>query len=168
MSVRAIGSHERPNEGATNIWLTPAHLIDALGPFDLDPCACENCPARCAPSYFTEAQDGLAQPWSGLVYCNPPYGPHVGPWLRKCAEYGNAIALVMARTETAAINPVLPTADLVLFLKGRLFFLKPDGTRGKTNAGAPSMLLAWGPLAVARLRASGLAGAYFVPMEQTA
>jgi hypothetical protein len=34
----SIGKHERPNKGATDIWLTPLEIIDALGPFDLDPC----------------------------------------------------------------------------------------------------------------------------------
>lgn len=165
---RAMGSHHHPNEGATNVWLTPKHIIDALGPFDLDPCACDDCPTRCALNAFTEAQDGLAQPWSGLVYCNPPYGPHLGPWLQRCAEHNDSIALIMARTETAAVNPVLASADLVLFLKGRLTFLRSDGTLGKTNAGAPSMILAWGNRAVMRLRMSGLPGAYFVPMEQSA
>ncbi len=27
---------------ATDTWLTPKFIIDALGPFDLDPCACPN------------------------------------------------------------------------------------------------------------------------------
>ncbi len=35
-------------------------------------------------------------------------------------------------------------ADAVLFLEGRLFFHHVDGTRAKSNSGAPSVLIAYG------------------------
>jgi hypothetical protein len=38
---RGITGHEKPYEGATNVWLTPKDMIDDLGPFDLDPCAAD-------------------------------------------------------------------------------------------------------------------------------
>ena len=33
-----IGGHQRAR-GGTVEWLTPPKILDALGPFDLDPCA---------------------------------------------------------------------------------------------------------------------------------
>jgi hypothetical protein len=33
-----MGSHHSAAAG-THVWLTPPHVVDALGPFDLDPCA---------------------------------------------------------------------------------------------------------------------------------
>jgi hypothetical protein len=104
-----------------------------------------------APKSYVEKQDGLAHDWEGLAFVNPPYGPEVGRWLDKCADHGNAIALVFARVETVAMQRALRQADLVAFLAGRLTFLQPDLTPGKYNGGAPSMLLAYGDEAAQRI-----------------
>jgi hypothetical protein len=40
----ALGSHETPNKGATDTWLTPPEMIELLGPFDTDPCVPEGMP----------------------------------------------------------------------------------------------------------------------------
>src|SRR6185503_8425133 len=98
----AISSHERPNEGATNEWLTPPEIVKALGPFDLDPCAPVVRPWDTAAKHYTTAEDGLSQPWEGRVWLNPPYGPHAAKFLAKLAKHGNGIALTFARTETLA------------------------------------------------------------------
>src|SRR5262249_37607627 len=89
-------------------WATPpdlfARLAAEFGPFDLDACATAD-NAKCA-RYFTRADDGLAQPWLGRVWCNAPYGRTIGLWLRKArqaAESGEAdlvVCLVPARTDT--------------------------------------------------------------------
>lgn len=49
-------------------------------------------------------------------------------------------------------------ADAVLFLRGRLHFHHVDGTRATANAGAPSVLVAYGQNNVAALAHSGIAG----------
>jgi hypothetical protein len=72
-------------------------------------------------------------------------------------EHGNGIALVFARTETKAVNPALYDADVSLFLKGRLVFVKPDGTTAG-NAGAPSVLFGYGAEAERRLQSCALKG----------
>lgn len=155
-----IGGHERPNEGATNIWLTPKWVIDALGPFDLDPCAATKRQFDCADRNIIEAEDGLRSDWHGFVWMNPPYGPHLAKWFAKMIEHRNGITLTFARTETAAVQPALGAADAVLFPDGRLIFSREDGsTIG--NAGGPSMLLAFGMIAVARLLQSGIEGVFF-------
>ena len=61
-----FSGHERPHEGETNIWLTPKYIIDDLGPFDLDPCACETRWFDCARVNLTEREDGLATDWSKM------------------------------------------------------------------------------------------------------
>lgn len=55
------------------------------------------------------------------------------------------------------------TARGLLFLEGRLHFHRPDGTRANANAGAPSVLVAYGDDDAERLRSSGLAGR-FLPL----
>ncbi len=152
-----ITTHERSRQGETNDWLTPMHVIHALGPFDLDVAASEAEPYRCADRAFTWQNDGLSQMWEGFVWCNPPYGPHTGKWLTRMHEHNNGIALVFARTDTRAIQPALRHATCAFFLSRRLQFVRPNGKPG-VHAGAPSLLLGYGATALNRLTNCGLEG----------
>jgi hypothetical protein len=63
----------------SNEWFTPARYIEAarlvLGGIDLDPASCAEANQTVkATRYFTEADNGLMQHWSGHVWLNPPYG----------------------------------------------------------------------------------------------
>lgn len=150
------------NAKTTDSWITPKWLLDQLGPFDLDPCASDPQPWPCAPNQYTEAENGLLQPWRGLVYCNPPYGKTLGAWLNRCALHGDAIALVFARTETKAFfDSVWPFASSLLFIRKRLTFAYPDGSlpRNGANSGGPSVLIGFGPKAEIRLREQSSLGA---------
>ena len=63
-------------------WETPHALFAALDAefhFTLDVCASPD-NAKCA-RYFTVADDGLAQPWEGVCWMNPPYGRGVERWI---------------------------------------------------------------------------------------
>jgi len=146
---------------ATDVWLTPPHIFKALGPFDLDPCASEDRPWDTAKTHYTIKDDGLAQPWSGRIWCNPPYGPKMSPFLEKLATHpGGGVALVFARTETRAFfDHVWAKATGILFLKGRLKFHKPDGELGGT-AGSPSVLIAYGEAEAEVLKNCKLNGKY--------
>lgn len=156
-----LTSHQRPVRGATDVWLTPPEIINALGPFDLDPCAPADRPWPTANHHWTEADDGLTMPWTGLVWCNPPFGPEAGKWLARCAEHGHAIALVPARTETRwFIEQVWDKAHAVFFLHGRPHFHYPDGTRAPFNSGAPIVLVAYGEDAYYRLADTELRGTF--------
>ena len=126
-------------------WLTPPEIIEELGPFDLDPCSPVGRPWATARKHFTVRDNGLVQPWEGRVWLNPPYGSHLARWLSKLADHGDGIALVFARTETAAFfSEVWGRADALRFIKGRLHFHHVDGTRARANGGAPSVLVAYG------------------------
>jgi hypothetical protein len=130
----------------TDIWLTPPHILDALGEFDLDPCASVDRPWDTAKHHFTIEDDGLAQEWFGKVWMNPPYGKALGTWLHRLSKHGNGIALVFARTETRAFFRGVwesPTATGIMFLRSRLKFHRPDGTIAGT-AGSPSCLISYG------------------------
>ena len=158
--MTGIGGHHSPYQGATNDWLTPPDIIEALGPFDLDPCASVNQPWRTADVQYT--QHGLEQLWDGFVWCNPPYGPETWTWLEQMSQHDNGIALTFARTETKGFFSQVwrGTADSMLFLEGRLFFHHPvTGERAAHNSGGPSVLLAYGEKATTRLVTSGLKGA---------
>jgi len=162
--MKGIGGHHRGCRGRTDEWLTPPEIIEALGPFDLDPCSPVVRPWPTAQTHYTARDDGLCHPWSGRVWLNPPYGARTTLWLRKLAYHGDGIALVFARTETDMFHRwVWPYARAMLFLRGRLHFHRPDGSRADANAGGPSVLLAYGERNADVLRGAKLSGK-FVPL----
>lgn len=169
--MNGIGGHHSP-AAATTTWLTPPHILAALGgwqSFDLDPCAAP------APRPWPTARrmnaaadgDGLVIPWSGRVWLNPPYtSSAIGDWLARLAAHGRGTALIFARTETAAFErEIWGRASALLFLFGRLHFHRPDGSRAAANCGGPSVLCAYGAEDAARLAACRLPGA-FVPLRR--
>lgn len=160
-----MGSHHGPIMGKDE-WLTPPEILRALGEFDLDPCAPIARPWEMARKHYTVLDNGLAQPWGGRVWCNPPYGLEAAQWLRRLAAHGNGIALIFARTETEMFfESVWKAATAVLFLRGRLNFHHVNGERAKANSGAPSVLVAYGPENAIALSNCGIEGA-FVPLPQ--
>ena len=114
----AIGKHEKPNKGKTDVWLTPLEIINDLGEFDLDPCG----EADHLTAKTIYSSNGLEKEWFGKVWLNPPYS-EVEKWLKKLAEHGNGIALVFARMETKWAQTIIPQCSSVFFAKRQdLFF----------------------------------------------
>lgn len=163
MSI-SIGGHQS-SRMITDVWLTPPEIITALGPFDLDPCSApEPRPWPTADRHICLPENGLTATWAGRVWLNPPYSRDAVHWLRKLSEHGQGTALVFARTETSwFVEYVWKRSTSLLFLDGRIYFRYPDGTRPKFNAGAPSVLVAYGEHDSDRLRHSGLAGTFVRP-----
>ena len=156
----AMGSHQSAAM-LSDVWLTPPAIIEALGPFDLDPCSPLNRPWDTAAKHYTIEDDGLSHEWEGSVWLNPPYGKQAAIWLERLAKHGDGIALVFARTETRMFfDHVWPHATALLFIESRLHFHRPDGTRAPANAGAPSVLIAYGIDAARRLMRCGIPGAF--------
>ena len=63
---------------------------DVMGGIDLDPASCEVAQATVqAGRFFSKEQDGLAQPWHGRVWLNPPFEAAViAPFVAKLlADY---------------------------------------------------------------------------------
>lgn len=153
-------THER-HAADTDVWLTPPYILKALGEFDLDPCAPVERPWRIARQHYTKADRGLSMPWHGRVWLNPPYGSEAAHWLKRLAEHGDGIALIFARTETAYFfDHVWGAADALRFLRGRVKFHYPDGRQCPTNAGAPSVLVAYGVVNAAVLSSCDLDGKF--------
>lgn len=135
----------RAFRGATDDWLTPPFILKALGVFDLDPCAAPKMPWQTAKRMIAPPQDGLAEPWNGRVWCNPPYGGEVEKWIKKLAAHGQGTALVFARVDTRWwVEHVWGGACAILFFYERLHFFTLNGMRAAGNAGAPSCLIAYG------------------------
>lgn len=95
-------------------YYTPISLFAYLGlTFDLDVAApIGGIPWIPTLKYYTKEEDGLAQPWEGRVWMNPPYSaPKL--WVEKFIEHGNGIALVpMAKSKW--FNELWDAADGIL------------------------------------------------------
>lgn len=163
--MKGIGGHTKANNGAFDTWLTPLAIVRALGRFDLDPCAAPSPrPWPTAARHIELPEDGLEAAWAGRIWCNPPYGDKTGLWLKRLAEHGSGTALIFARTETADWHKwIWPFATAILFLKGRLHFYLPDGTRAHGNAGGPSALIAYGQQDAKILSICQIVGALVIP-----
>jgi len=158
--MSGIGGHHSATSGKDE-WLTPPEIIRALGAFDLDPCAPIARPWDTATNHYTQVDNGLNKPWAGRVFCNPPYGAKTGAWLARCADHGNAIALVFARTETKMFfDHVWNQATALLFMQGRLHFHHLDGRRALGNSGGPTVLVAYGLRNAASLLNSDIEGRF--------
>lgn len=124
-------------------WSTPDHIIAAarevLGEIDLDPATNEHAQARIrATVHYTQADDGLAQEWSGRVRLNPPYSqPLVGQFTERVIDEYDArnvtaaIVLVNNATETSWCQALLERCPACLF-RGRLPFML-QGKEGKAG-----------------------------------
>src|SRR5262249_48497048 len=71
-AVMTLGSHQRAI-GLSQAHVTPKWIIEATGPYDLDPCAADPRPWPCARTNWTT--DGLNRPWPRecFIYLNPPF-----------------------------------------------------------------------------------------------
>lgn len=135
------------DETSTDAWCTPAWIVDLVrefyGEIDLDPCSNGRSVVGAKTSY-TLTDDGLAQPWEGKVYCNPPYSD-CEPWLRRCSGMpelgGEAIALPKGDWSTRWWRLYVRTAAARCLLDRRVKFVHADGG---TTATFPSALVYWG------------------------
>ena len=117
---------------ASDRWATPKETRDALVKefrFDFDPCPLDGKEDGTAPLFVS---------WRGKrVFCNPPYGPGLRPFLERAQEAEIAVFLIPARTDTRWFHEiVLPRAKEIRFIKGRLKF-----GDAKNSAPFPSMVV---------------------------
>lgn len=127
-------------------------------PFTLDVAAAAH-NARCE-QFYTRADNGLASPWPGRIWCNPPYShPSLRDWMAKAwTEWnsGRSDLIVMLlpanRVEQSwwqdLVEPYRdrPGSPLrVEFLPGRLRFVKPGQKHIGPNERPPfgCCLLIW-------------------------
>lgn len=125
----------------TDLWETPQDFFRALDSeyhFDTDVCATPQ-NAKCR-NYYTPEMNGLIQNWTGVCWCNPPYGRKIGDWVRKASESAGAgatvVMLLPARTDTKWFHKYIYGRAEIRFVRGRLKF------GGSQNAAPfPSMVV---------------------------
>lgn len=96
------------SKNSTDEWYTPKEIIDALGEFDLDPCAPMRPLWRTARVMYNKEQDGLKQKWEGRVWLNPPYSrPTIEHFITRMVEHNNGIALLFNRLDNKMFQDVV-------------------------------------------------------------
>lgn len=145
----------------TDEWYTPKEIIEALGTFDLDPCAPENRLWDTAKRHFTKSDNGLTKEWEGRVWLNPPYSrPLIEQFVRKMADHNNGIALLFNRCDSKMFHEqIFEKATAMLFMRKRIRFYRPDGTQAG-QPGCGSILIAYGEQNAFLLQNSGIQGKY--------
>ncbi len=130
----------------TDMWATPQEFFDNLDEefgFELDVCATDE-NAKCK-KYYTKEQDGLKMPWTGVCWCNPPYGREIGKWVEKAYSssargVATVVMLLPARTDTRWFHDYIYGKSEVRFIKGRLKF-----GDSLNSAPFPSMVVVFRP-----------------------
>ena len=143
-----MAKHFEAAVAQTAEWLTPPEIFNPNGEprpgiklvFDLDVASpgIDKCfvPAR---RCFTRADNGLIQPYHGLVWNNPPFNQDEGarrngiiPWLMRFFDHRNGVLLVRAQTACGWWHEyIVPNAEVICFVKGKTKFLRSDGSVGK-------------------------------------
>jgi len=125
----AVPSGDKPALDSKDEWYTPRSLFDGLGlRFDLDVCAPIDQTYSSVPAdrHFTIEDDGLSQPWEGLVWCNPPYSMAAG-WARRMIAHGNGLLLTHIPMNAEWCVEVWEKCDGARFYQG-MDFVRPDGS----------------------------------------
>lgn len=113
-------------------WSTPPEVYGELHAefgFTFDPCP------------LNSTEDGAKRPWSGRVFCNPPYSK-IAAFIKKAiwhlhaGDVELAVFLIPARTDTAWFHDFIYGKAEVRFCRGRLKF---GGS--KNSAPFPSMVV---------------------------
>ena len=118
-------------------WYTPSEYIEAartvMGGIDLDPASCDVAQEVVqAAAYYTKQDNGLAMPWMGSVWLNPPYSmPLIRQFVTKLIdqyEGGNvteAVILTNNSSDTAWFHDLLSRYP-ACFTRGRVQFWRAD------------------------------------------
>lgn len=134
-----MGQHEMI--GKSDEWYTPKYIFDALGcEFNLDVAHPENYITH-VPAKNILSKDSLSKEWDGFVWCNPPFGGRNGilPWAEKFIQHGNGIMLTPDRSSAPWWQYLARHSQLILFVAGKIKFVKPDGSTGNQPANGTTL-----------------------------
>ena len=154
-----MAAHEQAI-GATDEWYTPPWVFKKLGvTFDLDAASPGQHVVPWVPAKWHLSRASLQYDWFGAVWLNPPYGPRNGirPWLEKLAAHRNGIALVPNRTGADWWQDFAARSDGLLFVRGKIRFIRPDGSEG-ASPGYGNVMMAFGSAMAEALQLSEIDG----------
>lgn len=148
-----IGSRQRVGNPKNDEYYTPKFIFDGLGLlFDLDVAAPEIDTHVPAIKKYTQKDDGLQQPWNGLIWMNPPFSK-TEPWADRFMQHGNGIAL-LPTSKAKWYSRIWHTVDGIVLLPSRFKFERLDGIR--SDIYMPTVLVAMGEISYQALIESNL------------
>ena len=108
---------------------TPPWVFDRMGiEFDLDVCSPPGgIPWVPAVRYYTQADDGLLQPWQGRVWMNPPWKAPK-PWVARFITHADGVALVPCSSGRWFHDLWVASDAVVVPTPGTMTFHRPDLT----------------------------------------
>ena len=133
-----MGIHE--NKGLSDEWYTPKYIFEALGTdFDLD-VAHPNCETN-VPAKIKITENSLSKKWSGFIWMNPPWCSTKDKvkWIEKFVNHANGIALLPDSTSAKWWQYLSKNSNAVLFVEGRVKFIKADGSTGDNPANGTTL-----------------------------
>lgn len=131
---------------------TPQYIINALGAFNLDPCAGEFTQIADTNWWDGRGENGLDRDWYGMVYCNPPFSQK-DIWIKKMIDHNNGILVLPERGSAPWFGPLAQSCKMYFVMGRKINF---DGGSSSNNVG--SVLFPFGKTAILRIEESGLPG----------
>jgi len=137
LDADAVGIRSSAWLGASGMviaWKTPKTLFDTLDAefgFTRDVCA-SDWNYQCA-NYWTVEDDGLAQEWDGVCWCNPPFDATKGKWTEKAwesAQRGCTVVVLLAvnaTEDTEWWHRYATRSSEIRYMRGRPNFIGGDG-----------------------------------------
>ncbi len=133
-----MGIHE--TQGKSDEWYTPKYIFDSLGVvFDLD--VAHPTRGTHVPAKYVMTEDSLDRDWDGFIWMNPPWCDKKDKlkWIQKFIRHNSGIALMPDRTSAGWWHLIAKEADGLLFTKGKISFLKEDGSAGNSPANGTTL-----------------------------
>ena len=151
-------SHE--TQVKSNEWYTPEYIFKAIDTtFDLDVASPIKRDYCFVPTQNFITQNSLDQNWIGFVWMNPPFVNQKTKylWIEKFINHKNGIALMPDRTSAPWWQYFAKNADAILFVDGKIKFIKPDGSKGE-SPGNGTTLFAIGAKGIQCLKTAEING----------
>jgi len=108
-------------------WYTPRWIFDAADiTFDMDVASPIDPEMQQVPAkrHLTALDDGLATPWEGIVWCNPPYSGST-PWVEKWAAHDGPAMILVPAVKSRWVGTLLGATEAMTLLT--VEFIRPGG-----------------------------------------
>ena len=115
-------------EPNTDDWYTPPWVFEKMATrFDLDVASPPNLlPWIPANAHYCHADDGLTQPWHGLIWCNPPFSDPL-PWARRWSTHPTGCFLIRCDLSGGAAHTAFAAASSLYAPRRRMQFVNGHG-----------------------------------------
>jgi hypothetical protein len=129
-------------EPDTDDWYTPPWVFAGMhADFNIDVASPPDpLPWIPAAGHYCLADDGLEQPWRGLVWCNPPFSDPL-PWARRWAKHPAGCFLIRSDLSGRAGHTAFAAASSLYAPRRRMQFVNGHGRTLNANRPNSSVVI---------------------------